>query len=765
MSPAFAALVLLAFWIFMLASLWNKSLTCDEIAHATAGYTYWKFNDYRLQPENGNLPQRVIGIPLALSNLKFPALDTPLWQNSDEWGLGDEWFHQMGNPLEWMLMSGRAANGFLAVLLGILIWFWSRRLFGPWGGVISLALFVVNPTILANGALMTSDIACCLFFLGSTGALWITLQRITIPRILGSGLILGGLFVSKMSASLIIPIWLLLMVARLLAGSPLEVKLGGSFFLTGFRQAAALLAVAIIQLCLVGITIWGFYGFRYSAFSDAGSGRGQFPLQWEFVLGKPAPISAIRLVNLSPVQQERASRIFSEHQVKEDRWTQGAVEAIDSIREVVLTPDQKQSLDRIFSVSDLPLIARILEYSRKHRLLPEAYIYGQAQAWRFSQERGAFLNGEVSMTGWRLFFPYAFAVKTPIPLLVIVLLTLGVGVAKGRKSARKCAAFWKALYKVLPLVILIGVYWCAAILGNLNIGHRHLMVTYAPLFILCGASAYWLESRNRIGTGVLGVMIALSVAETIYRFPNYISYFNGLVRPSEGYRHLVDSSLDWGQDLPAVKEYLRSHADGSKAFLSYFGTASPDYYEIPARPLLSVPGIGRKNAEPFFMQEIPLDQKEAFLASHSEYDLVGEDVRKDRAWLVLVKNPSALRLEGGVYFVSATMLQGVCYEPWGSWCAPYEEHYRKLSGEVKPLLEDDDSARISLLGTRRPEEWREILDAFERFRFARLAAFLRSRTPDDNLNGSILVYHLSSADIKQALDGRPLFSPAEVSGR
>ncbi len=34
------------------------STTVDELAHLTAGYAYWTQHDYRLQPENGNLPQR-----------------------------------------------------------------------------------------------------------------------------------------------------------------------------------------------------------------------------------------------------------------------------------------------------------------------------------------------------------------------------------------------------------------------------------------------------------------------------------------------------------------------------------------------------------------------------------------------------------------------------------------------------------------------------------------------------------------------------------
>ena len=58
--------------IIAIASVQQKSATFDEVAHVTAGYSYWKQNDYRLHPENGNLPQRWIVKDVA--GLYFSAL-------------------------------------------------------------------------------------------------------------------------------------------------------------------------------------------------------------------------------------------------------------------------------------------------------------------------------------------------------------------------------------------------------------------------------------------------------------------------------------------------------------------------------------------------------------------------------------------------------------------------------------------------------------------------------------------------------------------
>ena len=238
-GPLAAAVILAAFWLFMLASLREKSLTSDEIVHVTAGYTYWRFDDYRLNPENGNLPQRVMALPFLWGDFPFPSLDSDAWRRSDEWGMGDQWFHQMGNDVTAMLARGRAASGLMAVALGALVWAWSRRLFGPLGGLLSLGLFVLSPSILANGALMTSDTACALFFLGATWGCWSVLHRVSAGRVLVSSLVMGGLFVSKMSAILIVPIAVTLVLARLIDGRPLPVTIGRPRELVRRGQQAA----------------------------------------------------------------------------------------------------------------------------------------------------------------------------------------------------------------------------------------------------------------------------------------------------------------------------------------------------------------------------------------------------------------------------------------------------------------------------------------------------------------------------------------------
>ena len=264
-----AAAVLAGFWLVLQASLWEKSATYDETVHAAAGCSYWRWGDYRLNPEAGNLPQRVAGLPLALGPYPLPSPDSAGWRAAREWEVADAWFHRLGNDFSGMLHRGRAACGLLAVALGALVWRTARRLFGPASGMLALMLYVLDPTILANGALMTSDTAAALFFLAAVLAVWSALGQLSAKRVALAGLAVGGLLVSKMSAFLILPSALLLGAARLARGGPLAVSAGAwRRELRSRRARAAALALAAVAGAAIAVSVvWGFYGFRYSAFA------------------------------------------------------------------------------------------------------------------------------------------------------------------------------------------------------------------------------------------------------------------------------------------------------------------------------------------------------------------------------------------------------------------------------------------------------------------------------------------------------------------
>ena len=100
---AAAAVVLGLFYLALLASVHDKSATFDEPGHALAGCTYWKKGDFRLDPENGNLPQRWFGLALLTAKQSLPQPDAPGWSNADSWTLGDTWLNRSGNDVTFWL--------------------------------------------------------------------------------------------------------------------------------------------------------------------------------------------------------------------------------------------------------------------------------------------------------------------------------------------------------------------------------------------------------------------------------------------------------------------------------------------------------------------------------------------------------------------------------------------------------------------------------------------------------------------------------------
>ena len=78
-----AVLLALGHAVLALTATTEKSMTADEIAHLLAGHTYNSRGDYRLHPENGNLPQRWAAWPLSLAGAPPPDADSRDWRNAD----------------------------------------------------------------------------------------------------------------------------------------------------------------------------------------------------------------------------------------------------------------------------------------------------------------------------------------------------------------------------------------------------------------------------------------------------------------------------------------------------------------------------------------------------------------------------------------------------------------------------------------------------------------------------------------------------------
>ncbi len=286
-----AAGLLCLYWWMATSVSDTQCTTGDEIAHLTAGYSYWKTDDYRLQPENGNLPQRWAAIPLLAGDFKFPTLDQDAWRISDVWDLGFQWFYENGNDLASMLRAGRRMIALFGVGLGALTFLWARRLHGDRAALLATFLFAFCPTMLANGGLVTSDMTAACMFLAAVTAFWAMAHRLTPLRVLVFGLVLGLLCVAKFSAPLIAPMCALLWVVRVAGKDTLESGWPfGSLIAGRAKVAFSLIGATLVSCALALLVIWASYGFRYAMYRQFEPNRVRSLVGWDVLEDHPGPM-------------------------------------------------------------------------------------------------------------------------------------------------------------------------------------------------------------------------------------------------------------------------------------------------------------------------------------------------------------------------------------------------------------------------------------------------------------------------------------------
>lgn len=206
-------------------------------------------------------------------------------------------------------------------------------------------------------------------------------------------------------------------------------------------------------------------------------------------------------------------------------------------------------------------------------LLPTDFI---AAIDRLSQDlerrHPVYLDGEWSDRPFLRYYAAAMVYKLPISTLVLVLMScVGLLCTKQDSLDRRHGLFLLIAALVLPILAS----------GSSNqIGIRYVLPTIPLLCIFASQSARWLANQELTWGSVWtrrlvwGMVIAAPLSLRYH--PHHLAYFNLVAGgPLNGRWHLVDSNLDWGQDLHALKSYLDQNQIGDVG-LAYFGTVPAD---------------------------------------------------------------------------------------------------------------------------------------------------------------------------------------------
>ncbi len=526
-------------------SLVQKSATFDEASHLSSAYEYLVTGVFRQHLDHPPLADQIAALPLLFLKLPLPRDEA---SQKSLIRFGNRFVYRNARDADTILLWGRLPVVLLTMLLGWAVFSWGQALYRhPEAGLLALFLCAFDPNILAHGRLATNDLAVTCFSFIAVYRFWKLLSSPSWANVTWAGLTFGVAQVSKFSAVLLAPILMLLATLWFLSGCEIHAPfpLPGSRLLAqrpGLLRAYTLAAILLIIFLIGFALVWADYRFA-----------------------------------VGTVLTETRKLSWLDKQLEGSKW--------------------ESTVNYLFR--ELPVPA-------------PKYFYGLAVKYTHTEAgRPAFLMGELSTEGWWYYFLIAFLIKTPIPLLVLLTVTAilfsavaPVGFAVQRLRRRICnppraiqktetipavvrrMSFWqREAFLIVPPLVWFGVNS----LSGFNLGYRHILPALPFLFAFAGQIIQTSEisrtfgglyARRTVIVGLVSILCAWQLVGTLRIYPHYLAYFNELVGgPENGYKYLVDSNLDWGQDLKGLGNYLKNKGI-DRVELSYFGTADPAYYGI-----------------------------------------------------------------------------------------------------------------------------------------------------------------------------------------
>ncbi len=543
-------------------SLRKENPTVDEVAHLPAGVSYWQRGTFKLYHHNPPLVKLIAALPvIAARPTTAPLYETSAWSTESQASFAEK-FALLNIPTYFELFDrARSLMPLFSILGGLAVFAWSRSLFGAGGGLLSLALWAFCPNILANARLVTSDVAAASIGVGATYLFWRYQHRPTWRRAALVGLALGLAQLTKFSMVLLYGLWPALAVVRFL----LERRWAGwtRRLAVGSAQGAAMVALS------VAVIDCG-YGFE---------GVGQPLGRFEFAsrsLTRPVPPGMAR-----PSSPNDLLRKAWQYRVNRFRGSALGNLPVPLPKHYVLGFDEQK-----VETEGIP-----------------RYFFDPGAPRDDSVQSGytVYLDGQLRRSGWWYYYLATLAYKVPEGTWALVILS-GVLLVTSRRSGSPWAD------EVAVLAIPVGILGAMSFLTDICLGIRYILPIFPFVFVGAGRIGPWLGGLSGRGRWAASAVVVASLAAdaaavaTIH--PHYLAYFNRVSGgPGRGSEHLIDSNLDWGQDLVGLSRWLRENRPGQRVGLAYFGQVNPsilrfrgeafDWFLPPAIPgtVSPMPGV------------------------------------------------------------------------------------------------------------------------------------------------------------------------------
>lgn len=534
-------IIVTAALVLAYSSIWNDSPIVDEIPHIGAGYSYIEKGDMRLNPEHPPLAKDLAGIALHFLNLKQTAFETKFWNEdiNGQWNFGRNLIFNSGNDAIKITHAAKLSIFIFFILSAVIIYIWAKELFGPVAGLIALFLFSFSPTVMAHSRFVTTDVPALFGVLLSTYFFIKFLKKPNYKTLIIAGLAFGLAQLTKYSLFLLIPYFGL--VALSYGWLNVEKHKLRHAIHYGFLSAITM---------IIGYTavVWPVYG--------------------------------LHTINYPP-ERQKSDTVY-----------------------LLGSYGNRAIADRIIELSDKPYIRSAAQYGLGLLMVTQRSIGGNT----------TYFLGEVRGQAWKKYFPIVYFIKEPLAFwgLVIMVIYYLISICKlNSQTPRSSTPKWiKDNFDQFAMLVWLAIYWYASIKANLNIGVRHLMPVYGFTYILVASGLSALikntdfklknfSPKLLILNFLLSILFGWYLFENLKIYPYYITYFNQIVGGSaSGYKYVVDSNLDWGQDAKRLADWVRANNIKEKIYLDYFGWTDQSYYYPDKYNWLS--GGRFKSAKEFF---------------------------------------------------------------------------------------------------------------------------------------------------------------------
>ena len=237
-----------------------ESQTIDESNQLVTGYAYLKTGRYTLGLEHPPLLKLLLALPLLSLNPRLPSRYPATPHDGGDPLAGLEFLYRNTATADAMLFRGRMAAIGISLLLGACVAFWAKRWFGAMAALLAVFFYAFDPNFIAHGRYIKNDVGLALIFFLTTAVWGEFVLRRQRRHLWYSGLFLGMALATKFSAVLLVPVIILLSVARWFQTRPPADK---------FHWRAQMKPVAV-ALCVALLVVWATYRFDVDTLEHSG---------------------------------------------------------------------------------------------------------------------------------------------------------------------------------------------------------------------------------------------------------------------------------------------------------------------------------------------------------------------------------------------------------------------------------------------------------------------------------------------------------------